>query len=394
MSGRPALSPAGKFIVWYESVDSIWQAYDIAQDKTVDLTNNDAHSFYDELNDRPMHPSSYRSGGWTADEHLLIYDRYDIWKVDPSGARVMERISDGREDLLVSRIIPLDRNDPYITSENSLLHQFERATKEEHYATLTLSSNENPSLLTASSGLDRRPIKAKDTGAILYTTESYTQFPDLILSDLSFEKSETISNANPQQNEYQWGTIELVQWTDTEGIEHDGMLAKPENFDPTKKYPMIVNFYERSSDGLHRHRAMNPGRSTISYPFYTSNGYLIFNPDIHYHIGHPGLSALEDVVSGTQHIIEMGFVDEEKIGLQGHSWGGYQIADIVSRTNMFACAESGAPVVNMISAYGGIRWGSGMSRMFQYEHTQSRLGGDPMGKTRAVFRKLSNFQNE
>ena len=59
----------------------------------------------------------------------------------------------------------------------------------------------------------------------------------------------------------------------------------------------------------------------------------------------------------------------------GQSWGGYQVAYLITQTNMYAAAWAGAPVVNMTSAYGGIRWESGMSRQFQYERTQSRIGG-------------------
>ena len=152
-------------------------------------------------------------------------------------------------------------------------------------------------------------------------------------------------------------------------------MINPKDFDPSKKYPMIVNFYERNSQGLYRHRAPSAGRSTINYPFYTSRGYIIFNPDIPYEVGYPGKSCYNSVVSGTQALIREGFVDADNIGVQGHSWGGYQIAHLLTKTNLFKCAESGAPVVNMFSAYGGIRWGTGISRMFQYEHTQSRIGG-------------------
>ncbi|MGD8276865.1 MAG: prolyl oligopeptidase family serine peptidase, partial [Gemmatimonadota bacterium] len=154
-----------------------------------------------------------------------------------------------------------------------------------------------------------------------------------------------------------------------------GILYKPENFDPTQKYPMMVYFYERSSDGLHSYIPPAPGSSSINRSFYVSRGYLLFVPDIPYQIGYPGESAVEAVVPGVLSLIEKGFVDEDHIGVQGHSWGGYQIAYMVTKTNIFAAAEAGAPVSNMISAYGGIRWGSGMSRMFQYEHTQSRIGG-------------------
>jgi dipeptidyl aminopeptidase/acylaminoacyl peptidase len=152
------------------------------------------------------------------------------------------------------------------------------------------------------------------------------------------------------------------------------MLFFPPDFDPEKKYPMIVNFYERSSDDLHRHRTPEAHRSTINYTYYTNLGYIIFNPDIKYLTGQPGEDCLNAVESGVDALVKTGYVDESRIALQGHSWGGYQVAYILTKSDRYKCAESGAPVVNMVSAYGGIRWESGMSRMFQYEKTQSRLG--------------------
>ena len=138
---------------------------------------------------------------------------------------------------------------------------------------------------------------------------------------------------------------------------------------------MMVYFYERNSDNLHRYVTPSAGSSSINYAFYVSRGYVLFVPDIPYTTGEPGISCANAVLPGVQSIVDMGFVDPDRIGVQGHSWGGYQIAYLVTMTNVFACAESGAPVSNMTSAYGGIRWASGMSRMFQYEKTQSRIGG-------------------
>ena len=138
----------------------------------------------------------------------------------------------------------------------------------------------------------------------------------------------------------------------------------------------MVYFYERNSDNLHRYYAPAAGRSIINFSFYVSRGYVVFVPDIPYTTGEPGQSAANAILPGVESLVAQGFVDEEKIGMQGHSWGGYQTAYLVTQTDMFACAESGAPVSNMTSAYGGIRWGSGMSRMFQYERTQSRIGED------------------
>ena len=138
---------------------------------------------------------------------------------------------------------------------------------------------------------------------------------------------------------------------------------------------MISYFYERSSDGLHSYRAPAPSASTINLTYFASNGYLVFVPDIKYELGLPGPSAYDCIVPGVLSIVDRGFVDKDNMAIQGQSWGGYQVAYLVTQTNMFKAAGSGAPVVNMTSAYGGIRWGTGMSRMFQYEQTQSRIGG-------------------
>ena len=221
------------------------------------------------------------------------------------------------------------------------------------------------------------PRKARLTDNVIFNRQSFEEYPNIRISDLSFKSEKIISDVNPQQKDYNWGTAELVNWTSLDGLPLTGMLIKPENFDPDKKYPMIVNFYEKSSNGLHYHRAPSPGRSSINYSFYTSRGYLIFNPDVYYRVGYPGESAFNSVIPGVTSLIERGFVDESNIGVQGHSWGGYQIAYLVTKTDIFKAAESGAPVVNMISAFGGIRWDTGLSRQFQYEHTQSRIGGTP-----------------
>jgi dipeptidyl aminopeptidase/acylaminoacyl peptidase len=157
--------------------------------------------------------------------------------------------------------------------------------------------------------------------------------------------------------------------------EMEGLLYFPNNIDLGKKYPMIVYFYERNADNLHQYSAPAPSRSTINKTFFVSNDYLVFVPDITYTEGYPGQSAFNAVISGTQFVCNMfQFVDRDRIGIQGQSWGGYQTAWLITQTNMFAAAMAGAPVSNMTSAYGGIRWESGLSRMFQYEREQSRIG--------------------
>jgi len=372
---RLQLSPKAQYAYGYSRTDSTWTSYSLPDGNMKALTKG--KQFYDETNDSPNFPSAYGAAGWTEnDTHLLLYDRYDIWQFDPTtGAST--KLTSGRESKTVYRYISLDDELRYIPKdENWMLTTFNEETKDAGYAEYNPKTGKTKSLLSSPHRYSR-PKKALLDDAIIYTRESFTEFPDLRVSDVSLKKSLTVSNANPQQAEYNWGSIELTNWISLDGKELTGMLVKPENFDPNKKYPLLVNFYEKSSDGVHRHRVPKPERSSINYSFYTSRGYVIFNPDIEYRIGYPGESAYNCVIPGVTSLVEKGFIDKNNIGVQGHSWGGYQIAYLVTKTDIFKAAESGAPVPNMISAYGGIRWWTGLSRQFQYEHTQSRIGGTP-----------------
>jgi len=218
--------------------------------------------------------------------------------------------------------------------------------------------------------------KAKHAEQLIWRKETCEIFPDLYTSSLNFSHSLKLSEANPQQANYNWVRNELISWTSFSGEKLDGILYFPENFDASKTYPMLVYFYERNSENLHKHSIPSPSRSIINKTFYASNEYLVFVPDITYQTGYPGQSAFQAVISGTSYLTNTyRFIDKSRIGIQGQSWGGYQTAYLISQTDLFAAAMAGAPVSNMTSAYGGIRWETGLSRMFQYEHTQSRIGG-------------------
>ncbi|MEO9482808.1 MAG: prolyl oligopeptidase family serine peptidase [Ekhidna sp.] len=375
--GFIALSPNGKYAYWYNNSDSAWFAYSFAEEVAVQITNNIQVPFYNEIHDTPSDPWPYGVMSWTEDdERVLIYDRFDIWEVDPKGESAAKRITpNGRKDKLTYRYIRLDREERFIKKgQKLLLSGFYETDKSEALFSFSYGKNKPAELISGDYQYNSLN-KARDAANLIFTKEDFNTFPDILATNLSFKSVKKISDLNPQQKNYTWGSIELVYWNSLDGQKMEGMLVKPEGFDPTKKYPMIVNFYEKSSNRLNRYNDPTPGRSTINYSFYASRGYLIFNPNVNYKEGYPGEDAYNCVIPGVTSLIEKGFVDEENIGVQGHSWGGYQIAHLINETNIFKCAESGAPVVNMISAYGGIRWGSGRSRMFQYEHTQSRIGG-------------------
>lgn len=375
--GFISLSPNGKYAYWYNNSDSAWFTYSFEEEAMVQVTNNTNVAFYNEIHDTPSDPWPYGVMSWTEnDERMLIYDRFDIWEIDPKGKVAAKRITpNGRKDKLSYRYVKLDSEERFIKrNQKLLLAGFYENDKSEALFSFTYGKS-NVSKLIAGDYQYSSFSKARNNNNLVFTQENFQTFPDLVATDLSFKSTKKVSDINPQQKDYKWGSIELVYWNSLDGEKMEGMLVKPEGFDPNKKYPMIVNFYEKSSDRLNRHPDPTPGRSTINYSFYASRGYLIFNPNVNYKTGYPGEDAYNCVIPGVTSLIEKGFVDEENIGVQGHSWGGYQIAHLINETNIFKCAESGAPVVNMISAYGGIRWGSGLSRMFQYERTQSRIGG-------------------
>ena len=197
---------------------------------------------------------------------------------------------------------------------------------------------------------------------------------DVYLTDNRWHTQKQLSHINPQQKNYNWGTVEQIHWTAYDGTPQEGMLYKPEDFDAKKKYPVLIYFYERNSDNLYNYITPQPSWSIINITFYVSRGYLVFVPDITYKTGIPGECAFNSICSGAEALAANSWVDKDNMAIQGQSWGGYQVAYLVTRTRMFKAAGAGAPVANMTSAYGGIRWQTGMSRQFQYEQTQSRIG--------------------
>lgn len=376
------ISPAGNYVVYYNLFDSVYYSWNAKKNTTIALTKNIPTPFYYELNDMPTDPFPYGIAGWTEDgKSVFIYDRYDIWKMDLSGESIPVNITAGygRKTKTEFRYVKLDPDLINIPDQTPvILKGFNQETIHDGYFKTTLNHAQNPQVLVSGPYRYSYKIKkAKYTDALFYQRQNTQQYPNIYLSNLNFTDYQIISDANPQQKNYNWATAELVTWTSFTGEKLRGILYKPENFDPGKKYPMLVYFYELLSNNLHRHYTPYPSHSTINKLFYASQGYLVFVPDITYNIGYPGQSAYNAIISGVNYLTtKYTYINKDKMALQGQSWGGYQTAYLVTQTDMFAAAMAGAPVSNMTSAYGGIRWGSGMSRMFQYEHTQSRIGGN------------------
>ncbi len=377
LEGNANASPLGKYIYWFSNPDTAWFAYSVDKGTVSRLTHNRMVRFAEEEDDHPDYPAPYGVAGWTAnDEHILVYDRYDIWLIDPLAPASAVRLTTGRDKKQRYRYVKTDPEERYIDAGRSLLlRSFDEVSKQEGFYSYAHRDKSLKKLYEGDFRIGASVIKARAADRILFTKETFRDFPDWYVSDLSFRSVARLTNANPQQEEYLWGTAELVTWTAGDGTPLKGLLYKPENFDPAKKYPMMTYFYEKNSDNLHAHFAPKPIRSFINYSYFTSNGYLVFVPDIVYQVGYPGESAYNCIIPGVLSLVDKGFVDKERLGISGHSWGGYQTAYVVTRTNLFRAAEAGAPVSNMTSAYGGIRWNTGMVRQAQYERNQSRIGG-------------------
>ncbi len=379
LEGNAMASPNGQYILYFNKVNSNWYTYQITTGKITLLNSNMNVKYADEENDLPDYARSYGVAGWTEDDKLvLIYDRYDIWAFSPDGKSAPKNltIGYGRSNNVTFRIerSNLEEQERFIKKNKTLiLSAFNNATKESGFYQKSLTDNKFPEQITMEKYKFSSLVKAKDAEMYTYDKGNYVNSPNVYISK-NLKTATKLSNTNPQQAQYNWGTAELVAWTTPKGYKSQGVLYKPENFDPTKKYPMIVYFYEKVSDGLYGYQAPAPTPSRLNIPYFVSNGYLVFTPDISYEIGYPGKSAEEFINSGVESLKKNSWVDGSKIGIQGQSWGGYQVAHLITVTNMYAAAWAGAPVVNMTSAYGGIRWESGMNRQFQYEKTQSRIG--------------------
>jgi len=370
-----ALSPKGNYVIWYDPAFKNYFTYNVATGATTNITKSIKVPLYDEEDDHPDDPPQHGTGGWSEDDkRVLVYDRYDIWSVDPDGKEAPVNITNsvGRTNKTELRYQRTDPDERFIKEGQSLLLRgFNEKSKYGGYYTLKFSNGEKPNEITMLPNFINAQ-KAKRAEKYLVQKQDISE-SELYVSD-DLKQLTKLTDVAKQQKDYNWLTVELMKWKMFDGKESEGLLFKPENFDPKKKYPVIFYFYERDADGLYAYRAPAPSASTINIAYFVSNGYIVFDPNIYYKNGDPGESAYNSVVSAAKHLAKMPWVDSTKMAIQGQSWGGYQVAYLVTRTKMFAAAGAGAPVANMTSAYGGIRWGSGLNRQFQYERSQSRIG--------------------
>jgi len=372
----PTISPDGKFAVYFDIDSQNWFTVNLESGEKQNHTENLPVVFYDEDDDHPMLPFPYGFGGFDIDGNVLVYDKFDIWRLIAVGKRKAINITkNGRKNNIQYRLLNLDpehKERASYLNEELLITSFDKTTKAS--GLYSLNKSKLIEQIRPSEYFLRRYQKAKNANIFSYTKENFYKYGDLELTKNGFDSSVQITNLNPQEKEFKWGTVEQFRWTAFDGTKLDGLIYKPEDFDATKSYPLITYFYEKRADSYRRHATPSPSRSIVNPTYLASNGYVMFIPDIVYKDGQPGQSAYNCVISGVEALEELGYIDSQNMALQGQSWGGYQAAYLITKTNKFKAAMAGAPVSNMTSAYGGIRWKTGLSRAFQYERTQTRIG--------------------
>ena len=386
-----SISPDGAYAVGFHSKENNWYLYTLATGEFKELTSRLGVTFWNEEDDHPADPGAWGRAIWAEDAKFFwIPDQYDLWQFDPTGAVAPFRVTEGKGRETRTTYNPANPySDPEArgpmgfgaaevkTGKPAWFTTFNHVTKERGYAMkdITKKKAKLQKMVEGPYNFSGLAVSAGKKGnAYIYTRGNFEDGNNVGMTRDNFKTPQQMSDINPQQRDFNCGTVELVSWTSEDGKPLEGLLFKPENFDPAKKYPVMIYFYEKNSETLYNSRVPAPSASTINIPYFVSNEYIVFVPDLVYTDGHPGQSCLKCLMPGCDMLCEFPWVDGDNMAIQGQSWGGYQVAYLIGQTNRFKAAGAGAPVSNMTSAYGGIRWESGIARTGQYEEGQSRIG--------------------
>ena len=371
------LSPKGNYFTYFNPAKNQHVLLDIAAKSVAYMNANRKDITWNEdLNGQPMEAGPE---GWIgfdrSEDHVYFKSRYDLWDYQISTQNLQSLTNEwATKNKVRMDLVQWESDSMYIDLRDCYAKSFELSTKKEglhHFdASQANGLRQIIQIPARISLIERSPNK----NHYFFRWMTVSHYPELELWNDQYQPEGVLSVTNPQQANYNWATSEIVKWKAYDGQNLEGILYKPADYDATKKYPLILYYYELNSDNLHNYQGPRPSASTINPTEYASAGYFVFIPDIRYEIGHPAKSAYNCIMSATDQLLKQFPIDSTRMGLQGQSWGGYQTAQLVTMTKRYAAAMAGAPVGNMISAYGGIRWGSGLNRQFQYESTQSRIG--------------------
>ena len=365
-------SPSGKRLAWYDGT-SYW-SYDIATGSKTNLSAAAKVSFADADWDTPgdMTPPE-GNAGWTKDERaFLAYDAHDLWSLAADG-RTATRLTSGASDGITHRIIRLGATDEGVDLTSPVYLTLNgRQTKKSGYARLTSGRTATVERLVFDDARITRLMRADSAEVLAFTRERFNDAPDWFVGGPLLRDPRQISAFNAFQSSYTWGKSELVDFTSATERPLQAALYYPANYDPSRKYPMIVYTYELLSQNVHQYPVPSE-RSYYNTAVWTANGYFVLQPDIVFRGRDPGISVLDAVVPAVKTIIARGLVDSARVGHVGHSWGGYEATFLPTRTHIFAATVAGAPITNFLSFPGAIHWSPGIAEMDHWETGQGRM---------------------
>ena len=368
-------SPAGKYLLYFHD-DNYWTV-NTATHAVVNITKGIPTAFVDRESDFTIKQKpAFGLAGWTKDDaSVILYDKFDLWQVTPDGAH-FTKLTDGATDQVRHRYVKLNPRDEFIDTDKPMyLSIFGIWTKKSGFALLTADSNgswkeEHLVLLDKNVG---QLAKAKDSDTFEYVEQTFTESPNVFLAGADLKSPKRITDTNPFQSNYAWGHEELIEYKNSRGERLQGALYYPAGYDPSKKYPMVVYMYEKLSDGLHQYSAPSE-RNYYNAGAVTSHGYFMLEPDIQFRPRDPGVSVVDCVTSAVKRVIQMGVIDPKRVGVMGHSWGGFDSVYLATHTtSFFAAAVAGAPITDLISNYGNHHWSSGIAETDHIETGQQRM---------------------
>jgi dipeptidyl aminopeptidase/acylaminoacyl peptidase len=364
------ISPTGRYVLFLED-DHYW-TIDLTSRAVRNITKAVATSFVDRESDATIKQKpAFGLAGWTKDDAaVVLYDKFDLWQVAADGTRA-SRLTDGAAEQVRHRYVRVNPDEPWIDLDAPLyVSLFGIWSKKSGYGRLMPDNGVERLVWLDKSvtGLAR----AKDAPVFTYLSQDYDDSPDLFVAGSDLKNGRQVTTTNAFQSKYQWGRSEIVEYKTDKGRRLQGALYYPAGYQAGKPYPMIVYLYERLSDGVHRYVAPSD-RDYYNTSVFTTQGYFVFQPDIVFRPREPGLSVVECVTPGVKRVVQMGLVDARRVGVVGHSWGGFDTAFLATHTDIFRAAVAGAAITNLVSNYGNHHWSSGIAETDHIETGQQRM---------------------
>lgn len=336
------------------------------------------------------------SPGWTTDgSYIILLVDDDVWLVSPDGkekVKVNEELAPHiklRPAISLHKVREKTINEeltlPYFNLSEGIFFQGMLADK----TTALYRYTKKKGLVQIYKGAGKVAIQGSSSDAtqLIIKEESAAVPPNITVLDTKHGKSAFCYQSNPHVAQYIQPRAELLSYKDQNGKTINGVLHFPAGYQKDKKYPMVVYIYEELSQNLHSYN--NPSNyDGIGFALanYTNEGYFVLLPDITYILGNPGSSTAHCVLEAVRQSLNSASIDEKRMGLIGHSYGGHEVSLLITNTPIFAAAVAGAGVTNLISSYLRLNESGRNLRFYKIENQQYRMKSTPFENREGYLR--------